>query len=154
MVVSSGGLVRSTLHRNVQLHRPPCPCMYHAGRSRVSIRAACREELQKPLLQNGHDSTGKGGDEEDHAHLDLPPHLSHRASEGGETISSSAQSSDEDGSQHPPPQKSALQRLLDSPTLATSCCVFLCFILKVVQQVGSLSQDELRLRWETLCEVL
>ena len=86
----------------------------------------CREDLEKPLLQNGH-----AGDEENHSQLDLPPHLSSRASES--TMSSSAMSSDDES--HPPPPKSAFQRLLDSPTLATACCVFLCFILKVVQQV-------------------
>ena len=91
-----------------------------------------QDDLEKPLLQNGH---ANPQDEESHRHLDLPQHLSSRASES--TMSSSQQSSDEEG-HHAPAQPSALQRLLDSPTLATSCCVFLCFILKVVQQVRPL----------------
>lgn len=38
-------------------------------------------------------------------------------------------------SDHDFPITEGLRRWLDSPAMATSCCIFLCFILKCVQQV-------------------
>ena len=86
-----------------------------------------RDDLQKPLLHNGHSQA----DLENSQHLDGAASMA--ASEG--TLSTM---SSDDESSHPAPEKSSLQRLIDSPVLATACCVFLCFILKVVQQVGDL----------------
>ena len=40
-------------------------------------------------------------------------------------------------SDHDFPIATGLWRFLDSPGLATACCIFLCFILKTVQQVRS-----------------
>lgn len=38
-------------------------------------------------------------------------------------------------SDHDFPMTAGLKRVLDSPAMATACCIFLCFILKTVQQV-------------------
>ena len=83
-----------------------------------------RDDLQKPLLHNGHSQ----------ADLESSPHLDGAASMAPSEGTLSTLSSDDESSDPAPPQ-SRLQRLLDSPVLATACCVFLCFILKVVQQV-------------------
>ena len=87
---------------------------------------ACRGDLQKPLLQNG---SASQADLENHPHLDGAPSMA-----PSESTMSTLSSDDE--SPAPTAPQSSFRRLLDSPTLATACCVFLCFILKVVQQVG------------------
>jgi hypothetical protein len=80
---------------------------------------ACRDELREPLL-----AANGAMDEEAGNKPKIPP----------PAPSSSADSDDEEEADEG--YWARLQHLWSSPLVATACCIFLCFILKVVQQVG------------------
>ena len=72
-----------------------------------------RDDLRKPLLHNGH------------SQADLENSLDGEAFMAASEGMSSTMSSDNESS-HLAIEKSSLQRLPDSPVLATACCVLLC----------------------------
>ena len=81
-----------------------------------------RDALKEPLLANG------AADEEAPLLLEgvkVPP----------PAASSSADDDDEDEEAVEDGLGLRLKHLWSSPAMATACCIFLCFILKVVQQV-------------------
>ena len=82
---------------------------------------AHREALKEPLLANG------AADEEAPLleGMKVPP----------PAASSSADDEDEDEEGVEDGLALRLKHLWSSPAMATACCIFLCFILKVVQQV-------------------
>ena len=86
---------------------------------------AYREALKEPLLANG------AADEE-------APLLEQGTKVPPPAASSSADDEDEDEEGAEDGLGLRLKHLWSSPAMATACCIFLCFILKVVQQVRRL----------------
>ena len=86
--------------------------------------STCRDELRQPLLSNGH------YDEEvalPEPKVMPPP-------------SSSADSDDEE-EQAEHSWWEQVRHMWSSPLMATACCIFLCYILKVLQQVPASSPE-------------
>ena len=114
---------------NISLHHASHkPCLWqecllcvteaHTKRS----LAACRDELRQPLLGNGHYDEEVAVTEP----KVMPP------------PSSSADSDDEEELREPGWWEQ-VRHMWSSPLMATACCIFLCYILKVLQQVFPLN---------------
>lgn len=82
---------------------------------------ACRDELREPLLSNG-----SNGHYDEEAAVPEPKVMP--------PPSSSADSDDEED-RHEHTWLEQVQHMWSSPLMATACCIFLCYILKVLQQV-------------------
>lgn len=94
----------------------------------------CRDELREPLLSNG---THEDGDVEAGPPPKVPP-----------PPPSSSADSDDEAEIEEEGYLARLAHLWSSPLVATACCIFLCYILKVVQQVGDSRIPRIRRKTE------
>ena len=93
--------------------------------------AAAAAGRQAPLRANGVNGAAAAAADEEAPLLQAGPKAA------PPPASSSADEDDDDEEGADDSFGARLAHLWSSPAMATACCIFLCFILKVVQQVGS-----------------
>lgn len=97
----------------------------HSANASLTPRLGCRNELHEPLLANG--AAALDGMEAGMQLPKVPP-----------PPPSSSADSDYEEEVEEEGYWVRLAHLWSSPLVATACCIFLCYILKVVQQVRCL----------------